>query len=180
MLGRQGARMRVHLGLGSNLGDRWAQLARAIDALRLVGEDVMVSPVYEAAPVGGPAGQGPYLNCVVRLILDLAPGQVLELAQALEKEAGRTREVRWGPRTLDVDVLFLETEEAPGSWRLVELASGDLVVPHPRLLERAFVLAPLADVSPGLVDPGWQERLGGEEAVGMAVRRVGEIVVGSR
>lgn len=173
-------RLRAHLGLGSNLGDRWAQLAKAVDGLREIGEDVVVSPVYETAPVGGPEGQGPYLNCVVRLTAALAPHEVLEVARKLEEAAGRTREVRWGPRTLDVDVLLLEGLQGPGVWVPLEVDMADLVVPHPRLAERAFVLAPLEDVSPELVEPRWRERLGGEAAVARAVRRVGEIVVGSR
>ena len=172
--------LRVHLGIGSNLGDRWAQLAGAVEALGRMGDDVVVSPVYETAPVGGPEGQGPYLNCVVRLTMTGAPAEVLERARELEAAAGRTREVRWGPRTLDVDVLLLDERRASGAWSPVEVDTPELVVPHPRLAERAFVLAPLEDVSPELVEPGWRERLGGEAAVARAVRRVGEIVAAAR
>lgn len=172
--------LRVHLGIGSNLGDRWARLAGAVEALGGIGDDVVVSPVYETAPVGGPDGQGPYLNCVVRLTVAAAPHEVLERARELESAAGRTREVRWGPRTLDVDVLLLDERQASGAWVPLEVDTADLVVPHPRLAERAFVLAPLEDVSPEVVEPGWRERLGGEAAVSRAVRRVGEIVVGAR
>jgi 2-amino-4-hydroxy-6-hydroxymethyldihydropteridine diphosphokinase len=176
------SRLRAHLGLGSNLGERWSHLARAVASLRLLGEEVVVSPVYESAPVGGPPGQGPYLNAVVRLWLEGGPLEVLELAQRLEAAAGRTREVRWGPRTLDVDVLLLEAPIEGDRSRLVlvRVESPELVVPHPRLFERAFVLAPLEDVSPELVDARWRERLGGDAAVSAAVRRVGEIVVGAR
>ncbi len=174
-------RLRIHLGLGSNLGERWAHLARATQALRAVGEEVVISPVYETAPVGGPEGQGPYLNAVVRLWLTGAPAEVLDVARSLEAAAGRTREVPWGPRTLDVDVLYIEAERV-GDGALVPIRVGtpELVVPHPRLDERAFVLAPLEDVSPELVDPGWRERLGGAAAVAGAVHRVGELVAGAR
>lgn len=172
--------MRVHLGLGSNLGDRWAYLAGALDGLGRAGEDLVASPVYETAPVGGPAGQGPYLNCVARLWLRTGPAGVLALARHLEAAAGRRRVVRWGPRTLDVDVLVLEAEQDDGSLQPVVVATEELAVPHPRLAERAFVLAPLEDLSPELVEVGWRARLGGEAAVAAAVRRVGEIVVGAR
>jgi 2-amino-4-hydroxy-6-hydroxymethyldihydropteridine diphosphokinase len=130
--------VRAFLGLGSNLGDRRAHLWGAVDALPDV---VAVSPVYETDPVGGP-DQGTYLNLVVELDTELTPRQLLELAGELEDAAHRVREERWGPRTLDVDVLWVEgaTVDEP-----------DLVVPHPRMWERRFVLAPLRDLAPDLV-----------------------------
>jgi len=133
------ARRRVVLGLGSNLGDRAAHLRTAVAAL---GDEVAaVSDVYETAPVGGPE-QGPFLNLVVVLDTDRPADEVLARAQELEAAAARVRTERWGPRTLDVDVLWIdgETVDRP-----------DLVVPHPRMFERAFVLVPLADVAPDLV-----------------------------
>lgn len=172
-------RLRAHLGLGSNLGDRWAQLQRAVEALRAVGEEVVVSPVYETTPVGGPEDQDPYLNAVVRLWFTGTPAEVLDVARGIEAAAGRTREVRWGPRTLDVDVLLLEaTRVDDGALVLVQVATEELVVPHPRWSTRGFVLAPLEDLSPELVEEGWRERLGGPAAVADAVRRVGELVSG--
>ncbi|MDA8292082.1 MAG: 2-amino-4-hydroxy-6-hydroxymethyldihydropteridine diphosphokinase [Actinomycetota bacterium] len=155
--------MRVHLALGSNLGDREAFLVGAVSGLRAVDPGLAVSPLYETAPVGGPEGQGPYLNCVVRMDVVLDPREVLELARSLENAAGRTREARFGPRTLDVDVLLVEG---------VEQDDPELVLPHPRMLGRAFVLAPLEDLDPGLVPAGWREALGGSAAVDAAVRRV--------
>ena len=96
--------MRAFLGLGSNLGDRWAHLRQAVASMPDV---VAVSPVYETSPVGGPPGQGPYLNCVVELDTELGPRELLELAHGLESAAQRERGERWGPRTLDVDVLLV-------------------------------------------------------------------------
>jgi 2-amino-4-hydroxy-6-hydroxymethyldihydropteridine diphosphokinase len=131
--------VRAYLGLGSNLGDRRAHLRGAVAAIPDV---VAVSPVYETDPVGGPPGQSPYLNLVVALETDLSPRELLELAGSLEEGAGRVRGERDGPRTLDVDVLLVGhlTVDEP-----------DLVVPHPRMWERRFVLAPLADLADGEV-----------------------------
>jgi 2-amino-4-hydroxy-6-hydroxymethyldihydropteridine diphosphokinase len=142
--------VRAFLALGSNLGDRWAYLREAVAALPDV---IAVSPVYETEPVGGPAGQGPYLNLVVELETELGPRQLLELAQGLEGAAGRVRGERWGPRTLDVDVLLVDD---------LEVDEPDLIVPHPRMHERRFVVAPLADLAPELAPSGWEARLAGE------------------
>jgi len=103
-----------------------------------------VSPVYETEPVGGPPGQNPYLNAVVELDTDLSPRELLELGQRLEREAGRVRTEPNGPRTLDVDILLV------GDLRVDE---SDLVVPHPRMWQRRFVLLPLADLLDGDVRP---------------------------
>lgn len=144
--------MRVFLGLGSNLGDRWAYLRQAVASLSDV---VAVSPVYETSPVGGPGGQGPYLNCVVELDTELGPRQLLEVARELEAAAQRERKERWGPRTLDVDVLLVDD---------LTVDEPDLVVPHPRMWERRFVVAPLADLAPELAPAGWEARLAGDVA----------------
>lgn len=133
---------RAFVGLGSNIGDRRAELARAVDRLRADGDVVAVSPLYETEPLGGPADQGPYLNLVVELATACDPHQLLVRCQALEAAAGRVRTVRFGPRTLDADVLWFD---GPA------VADEDLVVPHPRMWERRFVLAPLADLAPDLV-----------------------------
>ena len=167
--------LRIHLGLGSNLGDRWATLGRAVDRLGALDGDLVVSRVYETAPVGGPRDQGPYLNAVVRLEADLAPVGVLELAVALEGEAGRVRAERWGPRTLDVDVLFLE-EPGDAGWRPLRVDTVRLTVPHPRAFERAFVLAPLEDVTPGLVPPARRRGPLRDALATGDVRAVGDIV----
>ena len=130
---------RAFLGLGSNLGDRAGFLRKAVASLPGV---VAVSPVYETEPIGGPDDQGAYLNLVAELDTTLHPRELLELCHALEAAAGRVREVRWGPRTLDVDVLWMEGHRVD---------EPDLQVPHRRMWERRFVLAPLADLAPDLV-----------------------------
>jgi 2-amino-4-hydroxy-6-hydroxymethyldihydropteridine diphosphokinase len=132
---------RAFLGLGSNLGDRPARLRAAVDRLRALDHVAAVSPVYETGPAGGPE-QGSYLNLVVELDTERSPRQLLELCGRLEAEAERVRTVRWGPRTLDVDVLWVDG---------AVVDEADLVVPHPRMWERRFVLAPLADLAPDLV-----------------------------
>jgi 2-amino-4-hydroxy-6-hydroxymethyldihydropteridine diphosphokinase len=136
---------RAYLALGANLGDRATALQRALDTLRaLPGVGVVaVSSVYETDPVGPP--QPDYLNAVVALDTDLPARTLLEIAQRLEHDARRVRGERFGPRTLDVDVLLVGDEQ---------IAEPDLIVPHPRMWERDFVLAPLADVAPDLVGNG--------------------------
>jgi 2-amino-4-hydroxy-6-hydroxymethyldihydropteridine diphosphokinase len=135
---------RVAFGLGANLGDRVAALQGAVDSLARHLRAPMVSSVYETAPVGGPE-QPDYANAVLVGDSD-EPASVL-LARAHDAEALwlRTREVRWGPRTLDVDILAVgdEVSDDPG-----------LLLPHPRAHDRAFVLVPWAEVDPDAVIPG--------------------------
>jgi 2-amino-4-hydroxy-6-hydroxymethyldihydropteridine diphosphokinase len=130
---------RAFVALGSNLGDRWAHLRTGLSHLPDV---VNVSKVYETEPVGGPPGQGPYLNMVAELATSLSPRDLFEIAKQAERAAGRVRGERWGPRTLDVDVLTVGDEQ---------LSTADLELPHPRMWERGFVLVPLADLAPELV-----------------------------
>ncbi len=132
------ATRRVFLSLGSNIGDRAAHLAQAVDSLPDV---VAVSPTYETDPVGGPE-QGPYLNLVVELATAIEPRDLLAICHRIESNAERVREERWGPRTLDIDVVWVEG-----------IRSDDpaLTLPHPRWMERRFVLAPLRDLAPELV-----------------------------
>lgn len=144
---------RAFVGLGSNLGDRARHLRDAVAAL----QPVAVSDVYETEPVGGPE-QGPYLNLVVQVDWAGEPEALLERCRALETAAARVRSERWGPRTLDADVLWIDG---------VEVDAPDLTVPHPRMWQRRFVLEPLAELAPDLVDDaaiagsdGAVERLG--------------------
>lgn len=140
---------RAFLGLGSNLGDRARHLR---DAIAAMDDVVAVSPVYETEPVGGPE-QDRYLNMVAHLDTQRDARGLLELCHRLERAAGRVRDERWGPRTLDVDVLWVDGERVD---------EPDLQVPHPRMGERRFVLAPLADLAPDLVGPTLVAAAGGE------------------
>jgi dihydroneopterin aldolase/2-amino-4-hydroxy-6-hydroxymethyldihydropteridine diphosphokinase len=124
------------LGLGSNIGDRLEHLQAAVDLLA----PLAVSPVYETAPVGGPE-QGPYLNAVV-LVAAIDPRQLLRQAHAVEAARDRVRAERWGPRTLDVDLL-----DVGG----LVLDTPELTLPHPRAAYRTFVMAPWLDVAPEAV-----------------------------
>lgn len=137
--------MRAFLGLGSNLGDRRTILADAVASLAADGELVAVSSLYETEPVGGPE-QGAFLNLVAELDTDRSPLELLALCRRLEEAAHRVREVRWGPRTLDVDVLLVGDERVD---------SEELMVPHPRMHKRNFVMVPLLELAPDLVVEGY-------------------------
>jgi 2-amino-4-hydroxy-6-hydroxymethyldihydropteridine diphosphokinase len=134
------------LGLGSNLGERLANLqgARQTLAGHAQVEIAAISPLYETTPVGGPPGQGLYLNAVLQITTDLPPRPLLAFCRTVEDAFARCREERWGARTLDIDLLLYAS--------LVHDAS-DLHLPHPRLHLRRFVLAPLADLAPQLPHP---------------------------
>ena len=145
--------VRAFVALGSNLGDRHALLDFAVARLR-ASEGIAVlavSPVYETAPVGGPP-QDAYLNAAVALRTALAPRALLERLLAIEAQAGRVRTgVRDAPRRLDLDLLL---------YGELVLDEPGLVLPHPRLHERAFALVPLADLAPDLVHPVRGETIG--------------------
>ena len=157
------------MALGSNLGEREGLLAFAVASLReSAGIRVLaLSPIYETEPVGGPP-QGAYLNAVVALRTTLDPRALLERLLAIEALAGRERgATRDAPRRLDLDLLLYGSRviDEPG-----------LVVPHPRLHERAFALVPLRDLAPDLVHPVLGETIGhlaGGVASGAGVRRFG-------
>jgi 2-amino-4-hydroxy-6-hydroxymethyldihydropteridine diphosphokinase len=139
------ARRPVVLALGSNLGDRLANLQAGVTELCGDGLDlVAVSAVFETEPVGGPA-QDAYLNAVLLASSALPAREILVRCQRAEATLGRVRTVRWGPRTLDVDIIACGTEVS---------ADADLTLPHPRAHERAFVLAPWLDVDPDASLPG--------------------------
>lgn len=138
---------RAYIGIGSNLADPVNQVRRALQLLSsiLSSSCVAQSPLYRTAPVGGPPDQPDYINAVAALDTGLTPAQLFAVLQALELGQGRRRTVRWGPRTLDLDLLLYD-----------QLISDDprLTLPHPRLHERAFVLYPLYDIAPNLTIPG--------------------------
>lgn len=136
------------LALGSNIGDRAGYLRFAIDRL---GDRVTAqSQVFETDPVGGPENQGAYLNMVVAIDTELDPYALLRWLHRIEADAGRERVVHWGPRTLDLDLLFFDD---------VVIDGGNLAVPHPRYAERRFVLAPLSEVAPERCPSGWETNL---------------------
>ena len=131
---------RAYLSLGSNIGDRGAHLRAGLE-LVVQGHDYRASSVYETEPQGGVA-QDPYWNMVVEVTTDATPHELLERARSAEEARDRVREVRWGPRTLDVDVLLVGDERSD---------DPEILVPHPRMYERSFVLVPLHELAPELV-----------------------------
>ena len=135
------------IALGSSLGDREGYLRLAVTSLPGVRA---MSQVFETDPVGGPNGQDTYLNMVVKLETSLDPYALLRRCRSIEGEALRQRIVHWGPRTLDIDVLFYDD---------IRVADPHLMIPHPRYAERRFVLAPLAEVAPERCPAGWDETL---------------------
>lgn len=134
---------RTAIALGSNLGDRLANFRFAARALTELGTLVSASSVYETAPIGGPE-QDPFYNAVVVLDTRLEPRELLDELHRIEAEAGRVREVRWGPRPLDLDLILYGNRRAEG---------GGMVVPHPRFAQRRFVLEPLVEVWPEAMTP---------------------------
>ncbi|UXV34816.1 2-amino-4-hydroxy-6-hydroxymethyldihydropteridine diphosphokinase [Staphylococcus sp. IVB6181] len=141
----------VFLGLGSNVGDREAQLKAAIDLLdeQQGIEVIKVSSFYETAPVGY-VDQPDFLNLCIKIETELSPHEVLERGLAIEQQLHRVRKERWGPRTLDIDILLYGDE-------IIE--TKDLSIPHPRMTERAFVLIPLQEIAPDKVEPRTQKKI---------------------
>lgn len=138
--------MRAYVGVGSNLGDRWARLARAARSLRAAPGIALLraSRVWDTAPLGPP--QPRYLNAVLELEVTLPPDRLLSELQAIEREAGRVRSgPRWAARTLDLDLLLYGGQV---------IRTPRLAVPHPELTARRFVLAPLAELCPERTVPG--------------------------
>ena len=133
----------VYLGLGSNLGNRQDNLDRALDFLSQRLQVEKVSSVYDTEPVGN-IDQPRFLNLVCQVFTKLAPMELLTLAKAIESKLGRVSGKRNAPRPIDIDILFYGDQ-------VVE--TPELVIPHPRLTERAFVLIPLAEIAPDLVHP---------------------------
>ncbi len=136
----------AYIGLGSNVGQRSRFLESALGALRAHPriEVEAVSSYLENPAVGGPPGQGPFLNAAARLETDLEPGRLLDELKAIEQKLGRRDGPRWGPREIDLDILLFGD-------RVIQ--TDRLTVPHPRMRERRFVLVPLAEIAPDAVDP---------------------------
>lgn len=141
------------IGLGSNVGDRRAILDGAIAALTATPGITLesVSSYHQTTPVGGPDGQGPFLNAAAALDTNLAPSALHRRLMEIERESGRVRVARWGERTLDLDLLLYGREI---------LREADLSIPHPRMAYRRFVLGPLAEIAPDAIHPelGWTIR----------------------
>lgn len=136
---------RAYLSLGSNLGDRQALVEQALERLESSGHVRVIrrSSLYETEPVGK-TDQPWFLNQVLEISTDLEPDPLLDLAQSIERDLGRTREIRWGSRTLDIDILLYDTEV---------IATERLTVPHPEMTRRRFVLVPLVEIAPDLTMP---------------------------
>lgn len=138
----------AYIGLGANLGDRAGAIAAAVERLRATPgvRVVAVSDLIETEPVGGPPGQGRYLNAAAGLACAIGPKKLLRTLQRIEAEGGRERasEPRWGPRRIDLDLLLFGERVIDGP---------SLTVPHPRLHERRFVLEPLCRIAPKARDP---------------------------
>jgi 2-amino-4-hydroxy-6-hydroxymethyldihydropteridine diphosphokinase len=134
---------RAVIGVGANLGDRLATMRAAVREIARIAPVERTSPVYATAPVGGPA-QPDFLNAAILLRYGRPPVELLDALLDIEARLGRVRRDRWGPRIVDLDVLWIEG---------VVLEDPRLVVPHPRLHERAFAVAPLLDVVPDARDP---------------------------
>lgn len=135
----------AYISIGSNIGDRLNHLVEAIRALHSQVNVVVstVSSIYETAPVGF-TDQADFLNIVVRVETELDAYELLEVCQKVEHERGRVRDIRWGPRTVDLDILLYNNDN---------VVAENLVVPHPRMHERAFVLTPLLEIAPTASHP---------------------------
>jgi 2-amino-4-hydroxy-6-hydroxymethyldihydropteridine diphosphokinase len=133
----------VYLGLGSNLGNRKVNLQAAVEGIEPVARLLATSPIYETPPWGY-LNQPDFLNQVVRVDTDLSPSELLVYLKSLETRLGRTATVRYGPRTIDIDILFYDD---------LILDEPGLIIPHPRIQGRAFVLVPLADLAPDMLHP---------------------------
>lgn len=158
---------RVYVGLGSNIGDRARYLRSAVQALAARGlPAAAVSSVYESDPLGPP--QPDYLNAVVAVDSALPPGELLGIFRAVEEQLGRRHRERWGPREIDVDLLLYGDEV---------VASDDLVVPHPGLTQRPFVVAPLLEIAPDLTLPSGEALLAYARQVDAGgLRRLGPLL----
>jgi len=133
----------AYIGIGSNIGDRETACLKAIDLLAQAGSVIAVSSLYYTEPVGYKE-QEDFINAVAAVATDRSPEELLALCHAIEDTLGRTRTMRWGPRTIDLDILLYGDQV---------VNKPDLIVPHPSIGSRKFVLVPLAEIAPGMVHP---------------------------
>jgi len=141
--------VKIYLGLGSNIGDRWLNLREALSLLSEKLRVTVVSPIYDTAPVGN-TKQSRFLNLVCEAYTLMTPEELLMMVKEIEKNIGRTPGPPNSPRPIDIDILFFGDER---------VNTAGLVIPHPKLTERAFVLVPLADIAPGLIHPVTRNRI---------------------
>ncbi len=137
---------RVYIAIGSNLGDRTLNCKRAIEEISAFSDVTAVSSFYETDPVGN-EDQPLFINCAIEIISDITPHQLLGELSRIENKLGRVRKEKWGPRTIDLDIIF---------YGEVVLNDPDLKIPHPEAHKRRFVLEPLAEIAPGLIHPHFQ------------------------
>jgi 2-amino-4-hydroxy-6-hydroxymethyldihydropteridine diphosphokinase len=133
----------AYIGIGSNVGDREANCRKAIELLAEAGRVISISSLYYTEPVGYKE-QEDFINAVVSLETDLSARELLDACHAIEDRLGRKRTLRWGPRTIDLDILLYGD---------LVMSQHDLVIPHPLMATRKFVLAPLAEIAPEVVHP---------------------------
>lgn len=135
----------AYISLGSNIGNRLQYLQQSVQLLNTTGyvKVTQLSSIYETDPVGY-VDQAAFMNMVVEVETSLTPHKLLKKCNEIEEELGRVREIRWGPRTVDLDILLYNEEN---------MKSEDLIIPHPRMMERGFVLIPLVELNKELVDP---------------------------
>ena len=139
------------MGLGSNVGNRKRYIIKAIKEISLINgvNIIALSSLYETAP-WGLKNQRIFLNCVIVCNCDLTPTELHKQLQAVEKKLGRKKSVKWGPREIDIDILFYGRHI---------IKKGSLVIPHPMIAERNFVLVPLNEVIPGFIHPVYKKRI---------------------
>jgi 2-amino-4-hydroxy-6-hydroxymethyldihydropteridine diphosphokinase len=158
----------AYIALGTNMGDRQVNLKIALESLNRLGKVRVVntSSIYETEPVGF-KDQGPFLNMVARIETGLTPIELLKSCLKIEDEIGRKREIRWGPRTIDLDILLYNQEN---------IVAEELIIPHPRMHERAFVMIPLLEINQELHINEWVEDLPDKKGVRIWKRKNGEDV----
>lgn len=149
LLKSQGKMVRVYLSLGSNLGNKLENLKKSINCLKKYAKIVKISPVYKTEPVGYKK-QDWFLNCAVEAETKLSPLKLLSLLKSIEKKLERKKTIRYGPRTIDIDILFYDNKI---------MQSRKLIIPHPRMYRRLFVLEPLSKLNPNLVHPALKKTI---------------------
>ena len=168
-MGDQTHQTDAYIGLGSNIGDRVAYLTKSIDAIKELGDSIALSSVYRSDPLDvGYDRQSTYLNMVISIRTELTPRKLLRELLEIEFDNGRVRRRRNAPRTLDLDILMFGN---------AVFETEDLIVPHPRMHRRAFVMIPLAEIRPDLIHPKVNRPMSqiADDLPNQGVHRIGEI-----